>query len=359
MQHIMLELRSRLSTVAVVALFLAAAYVFVPYATPILMGVVLCVVGWPAQRWVEDRFRLPRRLSATLHALTWLALIVIPAAIILSTVASNLSPMIPKWQSGKALFRPPADLARIPLIGHWLWSRLHAVNATVLLHFLGKHRDLVRLWLGSAWLLVLHSAIAAMMVFVLSLSGERAAADIRGVATRLWGNDGPEVLSIATRSAQSVMLGIVGVGIGEGLLIGLAFAIGGVPVWSIWMVATILLSPVPFGAAIVLALATGWLALGGAWVSALVILAWGLGVIGFADLMFRPIVTAQSGQTSFLLVLLSILGGAKMFGLIGVVAGPIILGIAAGIWHQWVRDTLDEGALPPAVARPETKRRLP
>lgn len=353
----MLELRSRFSIVAVVALFLAAAYVLVPYATPILMGVILCVVGWPAQRWLEDRFRLPRQFSATLHALIWLALIVMPAAIIVSTVASNLSPMIPKWQSGKALFRPPVALAHIPLIGHWLWSKLHAVNASVLLHFLGKHGDLVRLWLGSAWLLVLHSAIAAMMVFVLALRGEHAAADITDVATRLWGNDGPEVLSIARRSAQAVMLGIVGVGIGEGLLIGLAFAIGRVPVWSIWMIATILLSPVPFGAAVVLAFATGWLALSGAWVSAVVILAWGLGVIGFADLVFRPIVTAQSGQVSFLLVLLSILGGAKMFGLVGVVAGPLLLSIAAGIWQQWVRGTLDDATPPLVVARPETSRR--
>ncbi|MHB1951367.1 MAG: AI-2E family transporter, partial [Acidiferrobacteraceae bacterium] len=337
----MLDLRSRFSTFALVALFVAAASMLFPYATPILMGAILCVVGWPAQRWLEDRFHLPRQLAAALHALAWLALIVVPAAIIVSTVAANLSPMIPKWQSGKALFRPPEALARIPVVGHWLWSRLHAVNADVLLHFLGKHKDLIRLWLGGAWLLVLHTAVAAMMVFVLALRGERTAADVTGIANRLWGADGPAVLSIAVRSAQAVMLGIVGVGVGEGLLIGAAFAIGGVPLWSIWMVATILLSPVPFGAAAVLALACGWLVLSGSWIAAVVILVWGLAVIALADLLFRPVVTAQSGQVSFLLVLLSILGGAKMLGLIGVVAGPLLLTIAAGIWQQWVRGSLD------------------
>ncbi|MHB1941524.1 MAG: AI-2E family transporter [Acidiferrobacteraceae bacterium] len=351
----MIDLRSRFSMFILVAIFVAAAYALAPYATPILMGIILCVVGWPAQKWAEERFRVPRWLAATLHALVWLALIVLPAAVIVSTVASNVSPMIPKWQAGKPLLLLPADLARIPLIGRWLWLKLHSINARVLLHFLQQHRDLVRLWIGGAWILVLHTAIAAMMVFVLALSGERAAADVTGLATRLWGADGPVVLSIAVRSARAVMLGIVGVGVAEGLLIGLAFGVAQIPLWSVWMVGTILLSPVPFGAGVVLLLAAGWLALSGAWISALVILVWGFVIIGLADILFRPFVSAAAGEVSFLLMLLSILGGAKTFGLVGVVVGPLLLGIAAGIWQRWVRDTFEHRAHPLASPKTDTK----
>jgi predicted PurR-regulated permease PerM len=347
----MIDLRSRFSMFILVAIFVAAAYALTPYATPILMGTILCVVGWPAQRWAEARFHVPRRIAASLHALVWLAVIVLPAVVIVSTVASNVSPMIPKWQAGKPLLLPPADLARIPIIGHWLWSKLHSINAGVLLRFLGQHKDLVRLWIGGAWILILHTAIAAMMVFVLALSGERAAADVAGLATRLWGTDGPILLSIAVRSARAVMLGIVGVGVAEGLLIGLAFGIAQIPLWSVWMVGTILLSPIPFGAGAVLLLAAGWLALSGAWISALVILVWGFAIIGLADILFRPLVSAAAGEVSFLLMLLSILGGAKTFGLVGVVVGPLLLGIAAGIWQRWVRDTFEHRARPLTISK--------
>ncbi|MHB1950691.1 MAG: hypothetical protein ACYCQK_04375, partial [Acidiferrobacteraceae bacterium] len=67
--------------------------------------------------------------------------------------------------------------------------------------------------------------------------------------------------------------------------------------------------------------------------------------------------TAQSGQVSFLLVLLSILGGAKMLGLIGVVAGPLLLTIAAGIWQQWVRGSLDSTTPPLAPSSPDVNSR--
>ncbi|MHB8563835.1 MAG: AI-2E family transporter, partial [Acidiferrobacteraceae bacterium] len=97
------------------------------------------------------------------------------------------------------------------------------------------------------------------------------------------------------------------------------------------------------------------LALSGAWISALVILVWGFVIIGLADILFRPFVSAAAGEVSFLLMLLSILGGAKTFGLVGVVVGPLLLGIAAGIWQRWVRDTFEHRVHPLASAKTDTK----
>lgn len=352
----MIELRSRVSVAVLAAIFLAAAYALVPYTAPILMGMVMCVVGWPAQKWVERRFHLPNWMAAALHALVWLALVVIPAWIIVNTVATNVGPLVPAWQAGQPIIKPPVVLVHLPLIGYWLWSQLQAIDAHALLHYLGQHQHLIQDWLGVAWIFVLHTAIASAFVFVLGLRGERVAAELTALAIRLWGTDGPEVLSIAARSAQAVMGGIVGVGIGEGLLIGLAFAVGQVPLWSIWMVATIILSPVPFGSALVLLGAAGWLLLNGTWVAALAITVWGFAVIMAADMLLRPMVSSGSSNTSFLLMLLSILGGAKMFGLVGVVTGPILLGVATGIWDRWFVLEPQAPTLPAPAATPNNGR---
>lgn len=331
----MIELRSRVSVAVLTAIFLAAAYALVPYTAPLLMGVVMCVVGWPAQKWVERRFHIPQWAAAALHAFVWLALVVLPAWLIVGTVVANVGPLIPKWEAGQPIINPPAALVKLPFIGYWLWSQLQAIDAHALLRYLGEHKNLIQDWLGVVWLFMLHTAIAAALVFILGLRGERVAAELTALAIRLWGTDGPAVLSIAARSAQAVMGGIVGVGIGEGLLIGLAFAVGHVPLWSIWMVATIVLSPIPFGSALVLLAVAAWLFFNGTWIPAVAILVWGLAVIGAADMLLRPMVSSVSNNTSFLLMLLSILGGAKMFGLVGVVSGPILLSLAAGIWDRW------------------------
>ncbi|HET9122602.1 MAG TPA: AI-2E family transporter [Acidiferrobacteraceae bacterium] len=352
----MIELRSRVSVAVLAAIFLAAAYALVPYTAPLLMGVVMAVVGWPAQKWVEQRFHVPQWAAAFLHALVWLAIVVLPAWLIVSTVAANIGPLIPKWQAGQPIIHPPAALVRLPFIGYWLWSQVQAVDAHALLHYLGQHKHLVQDWLGVVWIFMLHTAIAAALVFILGLRGERVAAELTALAIRLWGTDGPAVLSIAARSAQAVMGGIVGVGIGEGLLIGLSFAVGQVPLWSIWMVATIVLSPIPFGSALVLMAAAGWLLLNGTWITALAIAVWGLAVIAAADMLLRPMVSTVSGNTSFLLMLLSILGGAKMFGLVGVVTGPILLGLAAGIWDRWFTLGPQAPTLPAPAETPHSRR---
>ncbi len=335
----------RYGRIALAALFVLAIYPLSPYFVPLFMGAVLCVVGWRVQLAVERALAIPRWAGALLHALTWLAVIVLPSWLVIQTLAANLAPQIARWRSGAPLVKVPPTLAHVPIIGHWLASHLHRLNAKVLVHYLGHHSDLIRASLGHIWIFLLHTLIATAVVFSLALRGERVKAELTWIAQTLWGPRGAQVLTLTAASARAVMLGIIGVGLVEGGLIGISYGLAGMPLWSIWLIATALLSAIPFGAGAVLALVAGWLMLTGHVFPGLLTAAWGVAVITAADLLLRPLVTGKESSVPFMALLLSILGGAKVFGLVGVIAGPLLIMLAASLWQSWFR----EPPLPPAA----------
>ncbi|MHB8253626.1 MAG: AI-2E family transporter [Acidiferrobacter sp.] len=324
--------------VALAVLFILALYPLSPYSVPLFMGAVLCTVGWRMQLAAETAFHLPRIAGAALHALAWLAIIALPSWLIIETLATNLGPLIARWRSGGALITVPSQLAHAPFVGPWLASHLHNLNAKGLLHYLGHHADVVRASLGHVWIFLFHTVIASMVVFSLALRGERVAAELDWIAQSLWGPRGRQVLLLAAQSARAVMVGIIGVGLIEGVLIGVSYGIAGMPMWSSWLVATILLSAIPFGAGAALALVSGWLMLTGHFLAGLLTGIWGGTVITAADLIMRPVVTGKESSVPFMALLLSILGGAKVFGLVGVIAGPLLIMLAASLWQSWFRE---------------------
>ncbi len=332
--------RRRYGRLVLAVLFGFALYPLSPYTAPLFMGAVLCAVGWHAQRRLENAFHVPRVWAALLHALAWLAVIALPTWLIISTLITNLSPMVARWRSGKPLVTVPPRVAHTPVIGHWLASRLHRLNGNVLIHYLGHHSDLIRSSLTHVWVFLFHILIASFVVFSLALKGETVAAEINALSQSLWGPRGSQVLALAERSARSVMIGIIGVGVVEGVLIGGSYGLAGMPMWPSWLVATVLLSAIPFGAGAILAIVCGWLMLTGHFFAGLLTAIWGIAVITGADLALRPLVTGKESSVPFIGLLLSILGGAKVFGLVGVIAGPFLLMLATSLWQAWLREPL-------------------
>lgn len=322
---------------ALIALFALALYPLSPYIIPLFMGVILCVVGWRTQRKAEVRLHLPRVLAAGLHALAWLAVIALPTWLIIQTVVANLGPLIHKWQAGAALITVPPALARTPLIGPWLAAHLRTLNAKVLLQYLGHHSDMIRASLARIWIFLLHTVIASLVVFALALRGEKVYGEFHELLQSLWGPRGPQLLVLAAQSARAVMVGLIGVGLIEGVLIGASYGLAGMPLWTIWMVATIFLSAVPFGAGTIVAVVMGWLMLTGHFLVGLLVAIWGAAVITAADLLLRPLVTGLQSGVPFLVLLLSILGGTKVFGLVGIIAGPFFVMLGNAVWQTWFR----------------------
>jgi predicted PurR-regulated permease PerM len=122
----------------------------------------------------------------------------------------------------------------------------------------------------------------------------------------------------------------------QGALGGLAFTLAGVGSALFWGVAMGFFSLIPVvGSALVWVPAAGWLMLTGhVWKGVLVLLICG-GVAGVADNIIRPLLLRNRTHLNELLLFVSVLGGIKVFGLLGLVAGPTILAAAMGIFRVY------------------------
>lgn len=72
-----------------------------------------------------------------------------------------------------------------------------------------------------------------------------------------------------------------------------------------------------------------YLALQGRWQSAVFLSLWGVFLIGSIDNFIRPFLMRGEGRMSPFYIFLAIIGGIRVFGLPGILYGPIILGFAS------------------------------
>ena len=126
---------------------------------------------------------------------------------------------------------------------------------------------------------------------------------------------------------RATVYGVGMVALTEGLLGGLAFWVLGLPTPVLWGTVIAIMAFLPvLGASVVWAPAAIMLAFQGAYIKAIILTVWGVVFIGFlADYVLRTYVIGQGTQLHVLLVFFSVLGGIGAFGLIGIVAGPMIM----------------------------------
>jgi predicted PurR-regulated permease PerM len=134
---------------------------------------------------------------------------------------------------------------------------------------------------------------------------------------------------------QSIIANFYGIGavaLAQGTLTAIIFLILGLPSPVLWGVAAALFSMIPIvGPAIVWAPAALALGFGGSWGKAIILAAYGAGVIGLADNFIRPYVVSGRVNMHPLLVFVALLGGAQTFGILGLFIGPAALTLAVAV----------------------------
>jgi predicted PurR-regulated permease PerM len=165
---------------------------------------------------------------------------------------------------------------------------------------------------------------------------------------------------------RSALVGLLATAAVQAVLAVLAYAAFGLPRALVWGVFTGIASFIP-----VIATATIWVPvsiyffLQGSVVSGIMMLAYGVFLItGFGEYWLRPrLVGGGPGKGQPLLMLVAALGGIQLFGLPGIVAGPVMMSLFLAILRIYERevDLFQSGAperlslpapLPPAVEPP-------
>jgi predicted PurR-regulated permease PerM len=149
---------------------------------------------------------------------------------------------------------------------------------------------------------------------------------------------------------RATLKGIAVIGMLQGTLVGAAFAVVGFPSAIFWGTVAAVMSMVPgIGTAIVWLPGVIILVMGGYFAAAVGLLVFCILVVGGVDNFLRPRLVGKDTRMHELLILFGTLGGIIMFGVAGIIIGPIVAALVVTVWEIYgvaFQDELPQGPAP-------------
>jgi predicted PurR-regulated permease PerM len=137
----------------------------------------------------------------------------------------------------------------------------------------------------------------------------------------------------------------------EGFIGWLAFWSVGLPSPILWGAVMAITAYIPFvGAALVWIPAAVYLAIQGAYMQAGALVAVGIVLSVVIDELVRNMIVGKASKVHSLIMFFSVIGGIQFFGLLGIVAGPLVVAVAMTLLETYRSDTAEQG--PIATDRP-------
>jgi predicted PurR-regulated permease PerM len=317
-----------------------------PFILSVLMAAIFAGMTHPFYRWLVEKTRGKEVTSAVLTVLAILLLIISPGILFVGMLANealDVSESVGPWIQAQA--ENPGELET------WLgnWARSLPVVGDLI-----PEREVVLAKMGEAagaigGLLVsgLASATRGTINFLFQLgimlyanyfflrSGRETLARIMYIVP-LESEQEDRLVSRFVSVARATLKGTLVIGIIQGTLAGLAFAVAGIDGAIFWGTIMAVLSIIPaVGAAIVWIPAVIYLIATGQILAGILLLIWCGVVVGSSDNILRPILVGKDTKMPDLLVLLSTLGGIGVYGALGIIIGPIIAALFLTVWELY------------------------
>lgn len=323
-----------------------AAYVARDFLVPVMWAAILAIATWRLY------LRLRHILGKHNILASAIATLIVATAFLAPLVAAlrEISKLVPEAavaiSTANAEGVPaPALLSRIPFAGaamHSWWSNTLAlphgiahVFSGLPVHQLSGAGDLLKIYGARVFHGMVYFGFTILVLFFFYLNGLVLRAQIAAMGARYLGAERwRRYARNVVLAIQSTVNGLVLVGLGEGVLIGIAYWFTGLPSPVVWGALTAALAIIPFGAPVAYLAAAGFLAAGGNASGAIAVAVWGSVVLFIADHFIRPRLIGEATRTPFLLVLFGIFGGVEAFGLVGLFAGPAVMALFITLWRE-------------------------
>jgi predicted PurR-regulated permease PerM len=330
-------------------LFALGAWTLHRYLPALLWAAILAIAVWPLFRRAEARFPPGR------HHILWPALFtaiiallfIIPLVVVAFQAGREVHGVYQTIDQARTQGIPPPQwLGHLPVGSQqattWWQDNLASPNSASHLLDRARSSNLVssgrEIGADLAHRVILFG-FTLLTLFFLFRDGDHLSDQMLRASSRAFGPAGERVGRQMIASVHGTVDGLVLVGLGEGLIMGIAYLIAGVPHPTLFGLFTAVAAMVPFGAAVAFGIAALLLLAKGTVAAAIVILALGLVVTFAADHFIRPTLIGSTTRLPFLWVLLGILGGVETWGLVGLFLGPAIMAALILLWREWAAPT--------------------
>ena len=326
-----------------------------PFINVILWAAVLAVVFYPMHRRIHARVGSPTG-AAALSTLLVIVLILLPATFITIAVVRELAGAADQLQAGVQRL---SSASTIPGVG-WILERTGGhiqIDPVAAREFIAERLQAWGGALAASTLLLVGGAVGAIVQMVLVVftmfymfrDGDR----ISQAVYKILPLERIQMHDIAVRTREVIgatIYGVLVISAIQGTLGAIIFSVLGLPSPLLWGVVMFFLSMIPMaGSFLVWVPAAIYLALTGAYVKAALLVAWGAIVIGSIDNFLSPRLVGRRARLHELLIFFSVLGGLQVFGVLGIVLGPVVVAVTLAI-IEMVR----QAHRPPSETLPDT-----
>jgi len=309
-----------------------------PFVSVLVWAAVFALTFAPVHARILKRTRRPN-LSALLATLFVVFVIGVPMGLVTWAIVREIVPAIGTVQGAFAEFLDPESRSTGPVM-RWLSEHIDIPQARLqIINKLGSMSSEIAsrsvAVVGNVVMMFVQALFVVFVMFYLFRDGKIVREALAG-AIPLRNRETRMILGRVREVVGASVNGVLVIAAIQGTLGGIAFAALGLPSAIVWGAAMIFLSLIPVAGAFVIWIpAAIYLAVTGAWIKALLLTLWGVFVISLVDNFLRPRLVGKRAKLHELFIFFAVLGGLQVFGLIGLVLGPVVLAVALSLFETF------------------------
>lgn len=327
------------SRLFLVTLFGYLSYmIFKPFLSPLLWAIVLSILFYPVYVFTVKYIKV-KNIAAALTLIIIILVILGPVSYLSFLLVRELAGMSGYFENGA--FQTLKEYMQSPVIGK-ISGRITALfnispdelHKRAVESLAGMRSGMVAALtrgVGDVFISALNFIFMSVSVFIFLRDGPEFLKKIRFYLPFSERQKNMLMKQISDIVIANLYGGFI-IAIVEGLLGGIGFAVAGLSSAVLWGFAMAVFSFMPIiGPFVIWVPAAIYLLVTGEIVKGIGLALYGFIIIGLADNVLRPILVGKRTQMHFLVLFFSLLGGIQLFGLLGLILGPLIIAIFVSI----------------------------
>ena len=319
-----------------IALVVLTFLIVRPVIFSIFTGLILAYIFFPVYKLVKKVVKW-EGLAAAIVSIIVLLIILIPLWFLVPVIIQQIFGVFQSTQEINvqgflSQILPTASEQVISQVDLTIKNSISKITSSVL-------NSLVEILSNFAALLL--QAVIVAFVFFFALKDEAKFREFALQISPLNKNQEKGLGPQFKNTTNSIINGHVVAGIIQGILAGLGFLIFGVPNAVLLTILAIVLGIAPLiGPGLIYVPASIYLIITGHPTSALIFLLYNILIVSTVDNLFRIYFVSRKTDLSQVMILIGMLGGLLVFGILGLIIGPLVLGYFITLLEAYKNKTL-------------------
>jgi predicted PurR-regulated permease PerM len=332
-----------------VLLFAVGIYFFHGFIVPVLAALVISVATWPLYKRLMSLLGNRRTLAATIAILVAIIFIVVPLGYMTSFAIKEVTIWL-AWavEANNTGAEVPAWIRSLPYSGEWLaqqWDRYIGQPGMIgeLTQVIGGpnigtlYRNVIATS-GSVLHILLTLVFILITLFFIYRDGTTFTGQLDRVGESFYPGRWHRYSRIIPVAISSTVVGMGVIAIGEGIILGTAYWIAGVPSPVMLGILTGFMALIPGGAPLCFTLVSVYLMASNAVMAGVLLFIWGCTELFIVDKFLRPRLVGRPMQLPFLPTFFGLIGGVKTMGVLGLFIGPALMAVLVTIWREFMQE---------------------